>query len=295
MSAITLRAPATALVAGHADDSRCVERVCPLCGRDNHAQTPLPISRGSWRLKSCQTCAFVYLENVLRYEELSVNHCWSMSRLAEKQFRRAAGAWREPAGKPLRAVRKWVRSLLPRRKVARLADRYMASGHVLEVGCGNGQMLKQLGERFTPCGIEIDARAAAKAREFIEPRGGVLLHADGYGGLKALPNSSMTGVLMHSYLEHENQPLEVLRRTAHVLVPSGVLVIKVPNFACLSRQMLGSAWPGFRFPDHVNYFTPASLQSCVAAAGLKVIRCGWLDRLPTSDNMWLVARAAESR
>ncbi|HZL87929.1 MAG TPA: class I SAM-dependent methyltransferase [Pirellulaceae bacterium] len=292
MSASTLSAPAAALVAGHADAARCLERVCPLCGQDNHGQPPSTLSRGTWRLKQCRGCAFVYLENALRYEELSVNHAWSKSRLAEKQFRADANSWREPAVRPMRAIRTWLRRLLPRRKAARLIEQYVRSGQVLEVGCGSGQMLRRLPEHLVPCGIEIDARAAAKARKHIEPRGGLLLHADGLGGLTSLEDASMSGVLMHSYLEHENQPLEVLQQTARVLVPGGVVVIKVPNFASFNRHLLGRVWPGFRFPDHVNYFTPESLQAIVSAAGLKILRCSWLDRLPTSDSLWLVGQAS---
>jgi hypothetical protein len=50
MSASMLSAPPSALVAGHADEARCLERVCPLCGQDNHGQPPLALSRGTWRL-----------------------------------------------------------------------------------------------------------------------------------------------------------------------------------------------------------------------------------------------------
>jgi SAM-dependent methyltransferase len=292
MSASMLSAPPSALVAGHADEARCLERVCPLCGQDNHGQPPLALSRGTWRLKQCRRCDFVYLENALRYEELSVNHAWTKSRLAEQQFRQDTNSWREPAVRPMRAVRTWLRQMLPRRKAARLIDRHVASGRVLEVGCGNGQMLKRLPEHLIPCGIEIDARAAGKARKYIEPRGGVMLHADGLHGLESLDSESISGVLMHSYLEHENQPLEVLRQTARVLVAGGVVVIKVPNFASFNRRLLGSMWPGFRFPDHVNYFTPHSLQAVVSAAGLAILRCDWLDRLPTSDSLWLVGQAS---
>ncbi len=288
MSAATVSATAAALIAGNADDACCLERDCPLCGRDNHSQSPLPLSRGTWRLKECSGCRFVYLENALRYEELNENHAWTKSRLAERDFRRD-GSLRDVAGSPLRATQKWFRSLLPRQKAARLIDRYVPSGRVLEVGCGNGQMLRQLPRRLIPCGIEIDARAAGKARRYIEPLGGQLIHADGLGGLESLADASIAGILMHSYLEHENQPLAVLRQAARVLVRGGAVVIKVPNFSSLNRRLLGSVWPGFRFPDHVNYFTPATLRSIVTAAGLAVVRCRWSDQLPTSDSVWLVA------
>ncbi len=288
MSVAAVSPAAAALVAGQADDARCLEREGPSCGQDNHQQRSLPLSRGTWRLKECCRCHFVYLENALRYEELSVNHAWTESRLAEREFR-CDGSWRAAAGRPLRAAQKWFRRLLPRLKAARLLDRYVPSGRVLEVGCGNGQMLRRLPAHLIPCGIEIDARAANKACKFVQSRGGEMIHADGLSGLKSLSDACVGGILMHSYLEHENQPLVVLRQAARVLVRGGVVVIKVPNFASLNRRILGSAWPGFRFPDHVNYFTPVSLAAMVRAAGLFVVRSHWLDRMPTSDNMWLVA------
>lgn len=290
MSVAAVPPTAAALVAGRSDEARCQERACPLCGQDNHSRQALPLSRGTWRLKECGQCRFIYLENALRYEELSVNHAWTTSRLAERELREQS--WRDVAGRPWRKLHKGFRSLLPRQKAARLVDRYVATGRVLEVGCGNGQMLRRLPHRFIPCGIEIDARAAAKARTYVESRGGDLIHADGLSGLRSLANRTIDGILMHSYLEHENEPLAVLKEAARVLVPGGAIVIKVPNFACYSRRLLGSAWPGFRFPDHVNYFTPESLEQIVANAGLTTIRCNLADRMPTSDNVWLVGRQA---
>ena len=289
MSVAALAPDAAALVAGRADLARCLTRHCPLCGTDNRRAAPLAFSRGTWRLKSCGQCQLVYLENALEYEELSVNHTWTKSRLAERKLRDTS--WRDVAGRPWRITHKWLRSLLPRQKATRLIDHFVPSGRVLDVGCGNGTMLRRL-PRFIPCGIEIDARAAGKARAFVESRGGQLIHADGLSGLKSLADQTIDGILMHSYLEHENQPLEVLKEAARVLAPGGAIVIKVPNFACWNRRLLGRAWPGFRFPDHVNYFTPQTLRAIVAAAGLSVVRCDWTDRMPTSDNVWLVGQAS---
>jgi hypothetical protein len=95
---------------------------------------------------------------------------------------------------------------------------------------------------------------------------------------------------MHSFLEHESEPLELLEATRDALQMGGVVIIKVPNYECWNRRYWRTKdWPGFRFPDHVNYFTPESLRSLVEKAGLCVLRFGVWDRFPTSDNMWLVA------
>ncbi len=39
----------------------------------------------------------------------------------------------------------------------------------------------------------------------------------------------------------------------------------------------------------MNYFTPASLERLLEESGFRIARFGFLDRLPTSDNMWCVA------
>lgn len=50
----------------------------------------------------------------------------------------------------------------------------------------------------------------------------------------------------------------------------------------------GKEWCGFRLPDHVNYFTPDSLVQMCQQVGFHIAKFSFADRLPTSDNMWLV-------
>jgi 2-polyprenyl-3-methyl-5-hydroxy-6-metoxy-1,4-benzoquinol methylase len=94
---------------------------------------------------------------------------------------------------------------------------------------------------------------------------------------------------MTSYLEHEPNPRAVLAATAQVMKPGARLIVKVPNYASWNRTVRGARWCGFRFPDHVNYFTPELLVRLVRESGFEIVRFVWLDRWPTSDSMWLVA------
>ena len=56
----------------------------------------------------------------------------------------------------------------------------------------------------------------------------------------------------------------------------------------LNRIFRGKKWCGFRLPDHVNYFTPTSLVGMSKAIGFHIAQFEWRDKLPTSDNMWIV-------
>lgn len=46
-------------------------------------------------------------------------------------------------------------------------------------------------------------------------------------------------------------------------------------------------WCGFRYPDHVNYFTRASLAKLAAIAGFNM-HVPWYLGLPTDDNIMAI-------
>ena len=122
-------------------------------------------------------------------------------------------------------------------------------------------------------------------------RGGYAINAPCAEGLAQFPPKYFDACSARSYLEHEAHPLEVLKGAFRVLKPGGVLVAKVPNYACLNRAVMGRKWCGFRYPDHLNYFTPASLRSMAAKAGFAV-HFRYLHGLPTNDNMWVTMEKA---
>ena len=70
-----------------------------------------------------------------------------------------------------------------------------------------------------------------------------------------------------------------------------VVLIKVPNFACWNRAVLGKNWSGFRHPDHVQYFTPATLGAMARRAGFDA-HFRLYGRIPTNDNMYATLRPA---
>ncbi|MEX0937349.1 MAG: class I SAM-dependent methyltransferase [Pirellulales bacterium] len=218
---------------------------------------------------------------------------WSASSHAENQRRlneRPVTGRIKTHWKHLR--RRWLRH----RKLERLIARYAPTGNLVDIGCGRGSLFSRLSSNLVPYGIEIDSLALKVAQHRATARGGEVVHADAIGGLQELEQSLGLGgvsvIVMHSYLEHEVAPLTVLRIAERLLVPKGAVIIKVPNLDCWNRHFRGREWPGFRFPDHVNYFTPETLARLVTKSGLAIARFGLRDRSPTSDNMWLVARKA---
>jgi SAM-dependent methyltransferase len=262
-------------------------RPCPLCETANFSSPASRYSRDGWLLKDCRSCGLLYLENPPPTESLACEHSWQASSAAENERRlETQGFW----GWLRREWKLWRNYWLRHGKAESLVANYVSAGNVLDVGCSRGALFERFPEGVTPHGIEIDPDAIPAARARAEARGGRVLHADALSGLAALAAGSMQGILMQSYLEHETQPLAALRAAGRVLADDGVLIIKVPNLASwLCALWYGGDWPGFRYPDHVNYYTPETLTLLVQKAGLRILRFAWHDQLPFSDNMWLVA------
>lgn len=282
-------------------------RHCPILGRATET-TPTPFARGAWTLVRCNETGFVFLPDPPTYDALATEHAWESTFAAERARRKRE----EPV---VATVGGWIKRL--RRKVlrarnpfaaivgARLARGAGGAGgagappfRIVDVGCAHAAFTRAVAERLsarglsvTMTGIEVSHALAAAARQTLSPIGGTVIEASALEGVRSLPAGSVTAVLMSSFLEHEAQPLELLREVRRCLRPGGFAVVKVPNFACWNRLVRGARWCGFRYPDHVNYFTPRTLQALAERADL-CFEQGWLDRLPLSDNMYAVLSRA---
>jgi len=156
-------------------------------------------------------------------------------------------------------------------------------------------MAAGIAARVEPIGIEISTHLASVAGRTLSRRGGRCLHATGIDGLAMLEPASVHLIVLSCILEHEIEPLTLLRCCRDRLTTDGRIIVKVPNFNCLSRLLRGRKWCGFRWPDHVNYFTAETLTSMAGRAGLEVVRMGLFDRSPLSDSLYAVLGCSSAK
>jgi len=253
-------------------------RACPSCRSD--AITPQPAySPDPWELAACAQCAFVYLRNPPEYKALEQEFAWEKTSAAKRESSRGSTFFSPMA----RKIRNGLNMYRDKTKAFR---RLFNDGHVLDIGCGG---TPRIPPPMTPYGIEISTQLHKNADATMRARGGYCLHGAGAEAIWGFEPEMFDGIVMNSYLEHEVKALDVLKGAHRALKSSGVVFVRVPNFGSLNRRVIGPNWCGFRYPDHVNYFTLNSLRDIAARAGFTTQLVNRFT-LPVDDNITLLLR-----
>lgn len=276
-------------------------RHCPLSDRPTPTE-PVPGAPSPWQLRRCTETGLVFLANPPAQEQFQDEYAWEVTHEREVERRRQS----EPVIYAMStAVKTFRRTCLKRDKVTHMATglvnqcaKRTEKGRVrfIDIGCSFGMLAvrvmnrlsRDVASRLEPIGIEISNTLAKKADETLRSHGGRCIHGTAIKGLSTLPAGRADVIVLSCILEHEIEPIELLRQCQRQLAPHGQIIVKIPNYASLSRRIRGAKWCGFRWPDHVNYFTPDTLRMAAEKTGLSMTRMNLFDRSPLSDSLYAV-------
>lgn len=133
---------------------------------------------------------------------------------------------------------------------------------LLDFGCGAGAGLlaaRALG--FQAFGVEMSESRAAQARSC-----GATVCAD-LAQVEAVAGGGFHAVVLDQVLEHLPDPLALLRRVSGVMRPGAVLFLAVPDCSGLTVPRDFDQFHRLQPLEHLNAFTPATLDRIAAAAG----------------------------
>jgi ubiquinone/menaquinone biosynthesis C-methylase UbiE len=137
-------------------------------------------------------------------------------------------------------------------RIARRMTRKVGVGRVLDVGCGNGVLLRE----FVRLGWEASG---------IDPSPWARQCAEGYevyqGTLHTvvLPDNHFDAVTNTAVLEHVAQPRGYVEQIIRILKPGGCAYFNVPNYRSLAIRLGVSSFRSNMPPAHANFFTHKTL------------------------------------
>jgi SAM-dependent methyltransferase len=154
------------------------------------------------------------------------------------------------------------RKLMARERLDDLR-RFVAKGRLLEVGCSTGEMLAVAQASFAAFGVEADeASSHIAATRGLNCCHGTLAEA-------RFPDGHFDVAAMYHVIEHFPSPRVELGELRRVIAPGGWLVIETPNIETLWFRLLGARWRQL-IPDHVFFFTPATLTRLCEENGFEI-------------------------
>lgn len=146
-------------------------------------------------------------------------------------------------------------------------EKYRINNNWLDVGCGNGHLLKTAKDSgWNVYGTEFTENAL----KICESKGINMhlgkLNPDNY-------NQAFDIITSIEVIEHINDFHEELEKFKKLLRKGGFLYITTPNFNSISRFMLKELWSIIEYPEHLCYFNPSTLDRVLKEHGFKKL---WL-------------------
>jgi 2-polyprenyl-3-methyl-5-hydroxy-6-metoxy-1,4-benzoquinol methylase len=207
---------------------------CPLCG----AQAGYERTLNGVDLVRCGACAFVY------------------AGVDDKVIEQANFHFDENLVERYRGLQTWVDRYWFS-GIARRITRQAGVGRVLDVGCGNGLLLRE----FVKLGWEAYG---------IDPSPWAKQCAEGYEVYQntlhgaALPADHFDAVTNTAVLEHVAQPRGYVEEIIRILKPGGWAYFNVPNYGSLAIRLGVSSFRSNIPPAHANFFTHKTLRELFA-------------------------------
>jgi 2-polyprenyl-3-methyl-5-hydroxy-6-metoxy-1,4-benzoquinol methylase len=245
-------------------------RSCPFCGADEADE--LEKFHGAYGVSQCRRCAGQYVNPVPGLDALLdyYNNGACNTMLQDLYRKRAAGKTSAILDDRARAILAHVR---PRALEA------SAPVSILEVGCGSGRFLANLGrvleqeglrDRVRLTGVDIDRNAIASNTD-----AGLELHALPVEVFAAQATQKFDVVLHFELIEHLSDPASFMNSCRGLLKQDGIMVFTTPNGCGLEN--VASGYNGFRLiahaifpPMHLNAFSTQNVSVFVLRCGLKI-------------------------
>ncbi|UCG40697.1 MAG: class I SAM-dependent methyltransferase [Acidimicrobiia bacterium] len=161
------------------------------------------------------------------------------------------------------------------RLVASLISRHSPTGALLDVGCGQGDLLARFGNEWDLHGVERSEEGLRRARDRVPSA--TLAAADVQEGLP-FPGP-FEAITMVNVLEHLDRPEDALSNLAAAQAPGGVLVAHLPTIGTPGQAR---RYAGSYDSDPTHIFRPSGrdVLALIDHAGYHVVRFAWAPFLP---------------
>jgi 2-polyprenyl-3-methyl-5-hydroxy-6-metoxy-1,4-benzoquinol methylase len=224
-----------------------VHRTCPICETAEQHRVPYRC-RTALRVQPviCKSCGLVFVNPM--YVDAEKEAAAPSPRALHRPVRQ---------GRPIQRAHE--RELRGARRFMGLVGPHLKPGdRVLDIGCGDGALLRTLQEfGAAATGIDLDPEGA----RFVEETYGIPVVVAPFE-TSDLGEGQFDAIVATHVIEHVFEPVEAMRKIRRLLKPEGLVVLETPN---ILRPKVGFGRM-FSVP-HNYYFSPRTLCRAMERAG----------------------------
>lgn len=221
---------------------------CPICESTEH---DLWHHKDGYDVVKCRQCSFIFTRDFPSEEFLARRYTSSYSQ--HKVLKPKGGLGRDIKYK---VFKNWIKRYFPKDKKIKL----------LEVGCGQGDLLKNVrnDSRYEAIGLDFSETRIAYAQSL-----GLDARLGDIQTQKFDDNSFDLVVALH-VIEHVHDLHSTLREIRKVLAPGGYFFAVCPCATHFKAKMAGADWKYLGPPGHLWYFSPDTFTSLLEKEGFDV-------------------------
>ncbi|APD06797.1 hypothetical protein UJ101_01278 [Flavobacteriaceae bacterium UJ101] len=134
-------------------------------------------------------------------------------------------------------------------------QKYKASGKLLDYGCGTGDFLNYIKDKFEATGIEPNEKAANFARKKSS------LKITNQTDLSQFKNETFDIITLWHVLEHIPNLKEISIELKRILKEEGILIIAVPNHKSYDANYYQNFWAAYDVPRHLWHFSKTAMKN----------------------------------
>lgn len=261
---------------------------CPVCGSEGKTVHSGMFDRmfkapGVWEMSKCQNavCGMMWLNPMPNDDELwkiyveyythgsEGKYTFDFIRKIENNYYEIQYGYKNL----IKSVPKFFGSLLYLLPTERaelnfrvLGLEALPGGKVLDIGCGNGHLIKRLAKMgWEVEGMDFDPKAV----EYCKSQG-LNAKAGDFFDLN-YPSNYYDAVTLSHVIEHVPDPLKTLKEIHRILKPGGRVHMATPNsYSWMYKELFHGDWLSLHPPAHIHIFNVDNLSRVVKDAGFEL-------------------------
>ncbi|MBN2021479.1 MAG: class I SAM-dependent methyltransferase [Pirellulales bacterium] len=141
---------------------------------------------------------------------------------------------------------------------------------VLDIGCSSGTFLFNLDKRWEKYGVELNATRSMLASQYAHANVQNCFVED-----CAFADDYFDCVTMFAVIEHVTHPRDLVHEAYRIVKPGGVMMLMTGDRTSWRARIAGDQWRLYRSPDHLHFFSGASLIGLLRENGFRIESCAW--------------------